>query len=365
MMEIYSNHIAIKNIYYMLTYAFRALRDDSMKELSKEHFEDMLDLMSAILIKGVAFQLKHGLLHDYEAISEERSTVRGKILLGETIKSGALTRKKLYCGYDEYSENTIFNSILKTTMLYLIRADIPDERKMQLKRQYAYFGNVDIIDQPIRIRWEALRYNRNNAGYELIMTVCNIILTSMLVSTEAGDVFLRHYSDEQKIYHLYEKFILEYYKKHFKQLSPCSPEIKWALEGASDDFLPKMQSDIVLRDKDKTLIIDAKFYSFITQSQYEKKTYHNGNLYQIFTYVKNEEANTGKTVSGILLYAKTDEDVPLDSPYKICGNEIGVKALDLSSDFDSIKARLNSIANEHFRLQVTKGFTSTRQAKLL
>ena len=49
------------------------------------------------------------------------------------------------------------------------------------------------------------------------------------------------------------------------------------------------------------------------QQQFDKKTYHSGNMYQIFTYVKNKayEDNT-KEVSGMLLYAKTDEEI---SPY--------------------------------------------------
>lgn len=77
----------------MLTYAFKALKDDSMKELSAENFDDMKELMAAILIKGIAFQLKHGLLHDYETICKEQTFVRGKILLDTSLKSGALTRK--------------------------------------------------------------------------------------------------------------------------------------------------------------------------------------------------------------------------------------------------------------------------------
>ena len=37
----------------------------------------------------------------------------------------------------------------------------------------------------------------------------------------------------------------------------------------------------------KCLIIDAKFYSHTMQTQYEKKSFISGNLYQIFTYIKD------------------------------------------------------------------------------
>ena len=74
-----------------------------------------------------------------------------------------------------------------------------------------------------------------------------------------------------------------------------------------------MQTDITLSSKDKhqVLIIDAKYYGHTTQKQFGAHTLHSGNLYQIFTYVKNKEyelRNTDHTVAGMLLYAKTDED---------------------------------------------------------
>lgn len=68
------------------------------------------------------------------------------------------------------------------------------------------------------------------------------------------------------------------------------------------------------------------------------------NMYQIFTYVKNfDKSNTGN-VSGILLYAKTDETVlPDEKPFKIDRNNFSVKTLDLNTEFSEISNRLNEI----------------------
>jgi len=64
----------------------------------------------------------------------------------------------------------------------------------------------------------------------------------------------------------------------------------------------------------------------------------------IFTYVKNmDAANSGK-VSGLLLYAKTDEEIVPDSDYIMSGNRISVKTLDLNTDFFNISRQLNAIA---------------------
>ena len=84
------------------------------------------------------------------------------------------------------------------------------------------------------------------------------------------------------------------------------------------------------------------------QSQYDKRTIHSNNLYQIFTYVKNKDVgNTGK-VAGMLLYAKTDEEITPDSNFRMSGNRISVKTLNLNLAFEEIAAQLDKIAESCF-----------------
>lgn len=151
---------------------------------------------------------------------------------------------------------------------------------------------------------------------------------------------------------MYEKFILEYYRAEHRNLIADAPQIKWALADEDDfDMLPKMQTDITLRSKDglKILVIDAKYYGHNTQVQYDKHSIHSHNLYQIFTYVKNlEAANIGndKKISGMLLYAKTIDQIQPNNVFHMSGNEISVKTLDFGQDFSEIRKTLDDIANE-------------------
>lgn len=112
-----------------------------------------------------------------------------------------------------------------------------------------------------------------------------------------------------------------------------------------------MQTDIMLSYGGKTLIIDAKYYEHSFQQQYDSYSVHSGNLYQIFTYVKNKEVELKnqdhESVSGMLLYAKTDEAVYPDHEYKMSGNTIAVSNLDLDKDFAEIKKKLDGIAKKY------------------
>lgn len=348
--------IYIKNIYYMLSYAFQILKQTNYDSISAEDFEQVQDLFAAILAKGVSQQLKRGLYREYITRNETLSVMRGKLDLQETIQNRIQRKQRLACEFDELSENNLFNQILKTTIHYLIRDDGVDaERKAALKKVLVFFDGIDLL-QPSEIQWVRLHYQRNNKNYEMLMNICYFVLDGMLQTTEKGDYKMAAFSDEHMA-RLYEKFILEYYRQRHSYLTEAkAAQVKWDLVGETSEsmirFLPVMQTDITLRLGDKILIIDAKYYGRTLQQQYDKYTLHSGNVYQIFTYVKNQDKDNTGNVAGLLLYAKTDEAITPDCMFNMGGNQIGAKTLDLNVDFKVISAQLDKIAEDFFGAQV-------------
>ena len=83
------------------------------------------------------------------------------------------------------------------------------------------------------------------------------------------------------------------------------------------------------------------------------RTIHSGNLYQIFAYVKNEAFQLKSkqiNVAGMLLYAKTDEQLVPDNTFQMSGNTISVKTLDLNQDFIHIAKQLDDIVYNYFKI---------------
>ncbi len=64
--------------------------------------------------------------------------------------------------------------------------------------------------------------------------------------------------------------------------------------------------------------------------------------------MKNEDRKFMGNVSGLLLYAQTDNDEQLNQTYCMSGNKILVKSLDLNCDFNKIKEQLDDIVNCYF-----------------
>lgn len=334
--------IPIKNVYYMLAYAFKVLNEDGYKDVATEQFNNVAELCASILSKGVSLQLKRGLGREYISETETISGIKGKIDITESIKTQAMLRRQMVCTYDEFSVNTYKNKIIKTTMIKLIHSDIDKARKKELKKLLVFFDEVDEVEIH-SINWNQ-QYSKNNQTYRMLISICYLVIKGLLQTTTDGKTKLMEFVDEQRMCRLYEKFILEYYRKEHKELSANASQIKWQLDDGMSDMLPIMQSDIILESKDKILIIDAKYYKESLQGQYSSKTIHSGNLYQIFTYVKNKSIETDKKVSGMLLYAKTDEELLPQNEYSMSGNDIYVRTLDLNCEFEDIKKQLDNIA---------------------
>lgn len=341
--------ILIENIYYMLAYAFRALNKEGYQKIATESFENTADLCAAILIKGVSNQIKRGLGRQYIEYTKTLASPRGQIEVAESLKTRSVLKKQLVCTYDDYSENVYKNQIIKTTLIVLLKSDISKKRKKKIRNLLLYFQNIDTLNIH-HIRWPQ-QYNRNNQTYQMLIGICYLVIEGLLQTEKNGSTKLMTFLDDQRMSHLYEKFILEYYKKEHPALKVHAAQIPWALDDDMQTGLPVMQSDITLCYQNKVLIIDAKYYAHTMQERFGARTIHSANLYQIFTYVKNKEAAlSGKAheVRGMLLYAGTDEAMQPDYCYHMSGNQISVKTLDLNQPFAQIKKTLDIIVTNYY-----------------
>lgn len=339
--------ILIRNVYYMLTYAFQELKQNHFEDIAKEDFERIQDLFAEILFRGVSAQLKQGLYKEYISKQEPLAILRGKLNINGTIKERLNRRQAISCEFDELSEDNVYNRILLTTIMVLIKErSVSNKRKNALKSLVPFFCNVQTIECN-SIRWSALTFQRSNRSYRMLMNICNFILEGMLLTTESGTYRMATFSDEH-MNRLFERFALEYFRVHHKGIKANAEKIDWDIDSekeiACTDFLPSMQTDIVLRRDERALIIDTKYYGKILRSVHDRESISSGNLYQIYSYVKNMDIDNTGNVMGMLLYAKTEEAIskPIDAYFG--KNRIIVNTLDLNQEFGKIKEQLDNIA---------------------
>lgn len=341
-----SGPIAIRNIYVMMAYAFGAMRNEGSNRVAAESFDQLHDLLAEILVRGVGTQVKRGLHHEYRRNREELATVRGRIDITGTVATRSLVRGRLVCEFDEYEVDTPHNRVLKSVIILLIRSgQIQGSRKAALRRLLPYLDEVTLIS-PASIRWSTLTYRRANASYRMLMGVCELIVRGLLPAQSSGSTALTEWVSDEVMSTLYERFLREYYAFHHPELSPGAPHVPWDYDRASAIGalqLPTMRTDVTLRRGDRTLIIDAKYYSRALQAWWDKETVRSAHLYQMLAYVKNSDTDRAGSVSGLLLYARTDATAQPDLDVRIQGNRIGARTLDLNAPWEEVRAELEGV----------------------
>jgi 5-methylcytosine-specific restriction enzyme subunit McrC len=156
-------------------------------------------------------------------------------------------------------------------------------------------------------------------------------------------------TDEQQLSSLYEQFVRAFYKKE-TTYQVSSPYIRWNVDDGYSEDLPLMKTDVVLKEKQQTLIIDTKFYAENMVASYRSHTlkHQSDNLYQLYSYVMNYLLKKDETVGGMLLYAKTKAFTQPNHEYVMNGKHLWIMALDLDQPFEEIKAQLLALPRRYF-----------------
>src|SRR5699024_7000062 len=118
-----NSSIPIRNIYYMLSYAYQTLNLSEYKQIGTEKFKDVKELYAEILSISIPVLIRGGLSKDYISVEENSNVIKGKVDINSTIQKNTLVNKKVAVVYDEFSENVLLNQIIKATLVYLSRSN--------------------------------------------------------------------------------------------------------------------------------------------------------------------------------------------------------------------------------------------------
>ena len=338
------SEIPIRNIYYLLCYAWDKLDATGLIQIGAEDRPETVNLIARILIGGLRYILKSGLDRGYELVGEDTSSLRGRIHINQSIKRQLFVHAKAHCFFDELSNNIPHNQILKATGKLLLRIkQLDTELHTELTQLIGRLNCIEDITLTGSV-FRRVQLHRNNAFYGFLLNVCELaFLSSLPLEGGSGHRFRDFLRDRESMARLFQAFVYNFYRLRQKTYRVTSEIIEWdavSHDPESAALLPIMRTDISLRSSAKSIVIDTKYYLEALKSQYAAPKVNSLNLYQIFSYVKNLEVNGGldKTAEGILLYPTVAKK--LDQRYYVQGHTIRVCTIDLAQDWHKVEADL-------------------------
>lgn len=341
--------IPIQNIYYLLCYAWNKLDEGKRVQVNDSDYNSALELFSRVLINGCNQLFKRGIERNYSTSIEEYAGIKGKIIFKDSINNNSFRQGKAYCQFDKYDANTLPNQLLKGTIKLLTGVKYIDKKiKEELWKSYWKFQNVDDINLQENL-FSLVRIHRNNSKYDFLLKICRLIYDNTVIDQKSGKhQFNEFIGNDKAMASLFEAFIRNFYAKEQTQFRVRREDISWdaiPLGGTNENYLPKMQTDVTLESADRKIIVETKYYSSALNSRYEAEKFNSGNLYQIYSYLRNIETKLNhpknREVDGILLYPSTGYS--LNEKYKIGSHELCIRTIDLAKTWREIHNELLNV----------------------
>ena len=339
--------IPLRNIYHLLCYAWDHVREGETVDVGSEDFGGPVDLFAKALNDVLSRLISRGLDRDYLTVHEDIRGLKGKLDFATTIKRNLLLNGKTHCAFDELSYDVPQNRILKATLREL--ATVTDLDPVQRRRAGRLYRKLDAVSNvPLTASlFRTVQIHRNNRFYSLLLHICRIIHENLLVNQEEGTAqFYDFREDEYQMGLLFQQFVKTFCERK-TGYRVSAPKIDWFGAEASDAdlrHLPRMQTDIVLRSPERTIILDTKFYKDPLDRRWGGERVNAGNLYQIFAYVTNWEAGAevgGPEPEGWLLYAAVDGG--FDYRFELMGRPVRVCSVDLGQEWRGIEEGLKGL----------------------
>ncbi len=342
--------IPIRNIYYLLAYAWDHLQEAEVVDVGNEDFKELIDLFARVLLSGTTHMLRRGMARGYESVEKTIPGIRGRIRFSQSLRENTFQQGRANCSFDELSYDILPNQVLRATIRSTakvsgldksIRADL-----LGLLKRLEPVSDIELRGSHFR----QIQLHRNQSVYSFLINICRLIYDNLSLAEDGATRQFRDFvRDDRELAGLFENFVRNFYDQEaaVKGWRGGQRRFSWQqVDGERDSIgcLPHMTTDVTLQNGDRTVILDTKYYSSPFHKVYNKDTFHSSNLYQLFSYLKNYEALTNQPslrVSGILLYPTVDED--FDHRVVLHGNQVRICSVNLAKDWKSIHERLLAI----------------------
>jgi 5-methylcytosine-specific restriction enzyme subunit McrC len=336
-----ADDIPIRNVFYMLSYAWNEFEAGKLVDLEGVPSESPVGLLGHVLVEATKRLIRQGLDRGYQSEQREVAGVRGQITFNASLSRMSFSQGQAVCRVDELSHDVLRNRILVATLRRLgkfeeLDGDIRDEATRLVRRMPEVTG-VELHPQV----FSRVQIGRNSGFYRFVLAVCRLIVDSSHLNEATGryqfEDFLR---DDARMHAVFEAFVRNFYRHECPEYSVNAEEVSWNVEpvgSESERLLPGMRTDVTLRGEERVMVIDTKFYRSPLSSYQGSEKLRSDHLMQMFSYMQSIETS-GEDVEGMLLYPTVDRG--LDVAYEFDEQRLRVCTLALDQSWQGIREQL-------------------------
>ena len=227
--------------------------------------QSLLDVFILHFCAQLHDQLKQGAIRKYVKREKNLNVLRGRLLTERQFKLNLAHRERLFCRYDELSEDNLYNQILKFVLEVLLRTAKGNRAVQEVSGLFMRFDPIS--DRRINVRrLDSLDFDRLTERYESIFQWCRCFLEGYYPDVLGkGKSCLSVLFDMNRLFEAYVGVQLrrDTWSKNLR-VREQGPQRYFATRRYSDmSHKPvfRMKPDISLMDKEENIlcIADAKW----------------------------------------------------------------------------------------------------------
>ncbi|MFW2352294.1 McrC family protein [Aliarcobacter butzleri] len=306
---------------YMLMYAYDVkLSNEQIASCANEE-HTILEVFVQMFANGLLQELKKGLYKEYLTKQDNLPVLKGKYLINENLKYN-FTKNKIYCEYDEFSENNSLNQFFLYAVKYLQK--FVKDKKL-LKQCELIFDEVEYKSVDIN-RLETINFNRLSVRFKISFEIALLLLRQSIPLFNQDKKSFAFLFDMNV---LFEKFIARMVKELDNNAKIQN----------QDNFRDlTLKPDIILKNQ----IIDTKYKRIKSIEDIKQSDKFQAFAYGINYGVKNVMLLYPKHLDNIkydLVLGKDDEKVEL----KIRSIDLNFMRNDYKEYIDEIRKRMENL----------------------
>ncbi|RWR01444.1 restriction endonuclease [[Pantoea] beijingensis] len=250
----------------------------------------LLDIFIQHFCHDLNMQILQGKLRNYIEQEENLSVMRGRLVIPQHIRHNQVHKERLFCRFDEFSEDILLNQILRFTLRLLMPWAGSGKTKKVLTELLMHFDGIS--DSLITLQsFNLLKSDRITQRFQPVIEQCRLFISAIKPDVLAGSTPL--FSLLFDMNRLFEAWVAD-------KLKPWAHQQGWHLRtqgprkylAMRDDDSRQFQlrPDIALVDDDNVpqLIADAKWK--LLNKEDGKLGVSSSDMYQLYTYAGRYKA---------------------------------------------------------------------------
>lgn len=251
----------------------------------------LLDVIIYAFAVEVRKQLHRGHVHRYEQVTEERTSIRGKLLVSQHARRDPARQLSFPCRFSAFTMNTPLNQVLRTAARVAWRLTENQLVRQSLLWIDAQLDEVDLLSPPYPNSLPALVFDRTTVRYQRACTLAEQILRSQAPSMSAGSASYTSLLFDMNV--LFESWFAKRLQHSLKGRATVDAQVTdaWLFQSSTRNVFA-LRPDIVVTphasDKGIT-IIDTK-WKLLDETDTVTYGISQADAYQMYAYQQRYDA---------------------------------------------------------------------------